>query len=481
MTSRRSGGAPSFPSAPDNAATGFFVAAALWLALSGALGLLAIGLRIYPFEFTMPLGLFNMGLEFEGRRVDVAFINAAVYGWLSNAGFAAIAFMTPRLTGRRMVAEALLMLGVPAWNMALLGGVAFIFIVNPGPNAPLSGMHWLFEGGLAGGAFIVTAVFLATAARSLLNGYVSLWFAGVALLGLLGLVSLSAGMGVFDFFFGLDDLPTALASAYIERAVPALWLLGAAYATLHYVVPRATGQPLASAGVAILTWLTWVVLAPVSALAVLADPSIPFFVTTAGAVATMLLIVPASLAVGNLAGTMQGRWTLLFGAGAIALSAVALAFLLGSSLVEAVGSLRSVRAAVGGTEWQNGAWIWATYGAFTLAAFAMAEHALPRILRRAWGGGLLATAQLWLAFAGAAIAGLALMGGGIAEGSLRGQAAAPEAIDQALLIFRAGGLAGFGLVAVAGLALLANMFVMYTAAEPIEFALPGAAAAPAGH
>ncbi len=64
-----------------------------------------------------------------------------------------------------------------------------------------------------------------------------------------------------------------------------------------------------------LTWLTWLVLAPVSALAVVVDLSIPFFVTTAGTVATMLLLVPAALAVGNLGRTMQGRWTLLFGAG----------------------------------------------------------------------------------------------------------------------------------------------------------------------
>ena len=34
------------------------------------------------------------------QRVDVAFVNATVYGWLTNAGFAAIAFMTPRLLGR---------------------------------------------------------------------------------------------------------------------------------------------------------------------------------------------------------------------------------------------------------------------------------------------------------------------------------------------------------------------------------------------
>src|SRR4029453_19303020 len=96
-----------------------------------------------------------------------------------------------------------------------------------------------------------------------------------------------------------------------------LWLLGMAYAVLHYVVPRAVLQPLASRGVAILTFLTWLVLAPASALAVLVDYSVPFLITSLGATATIALIVPAALAFGNLAITISGRWSVLFGRGEI--------------------------------------------------------------------------------------------------------------------------------------------------------------------
>ena len=39
---------------------------------------------------------------------------------------------------------------------------------------------------------------------------------------------------------------TALASAFFEVALPALWLLGMAFAVLYYVVPRTANQPLAS-------------------------------------------------------------------------------------------------------------------------------------------------------------------------------------------------------------------------------------------
>jgi len=469
------------PDRPDSAATGFLVLATLWLALASGLGVLAIGLRILPFELSIPFGIFDLGFELDARRVDVAFVNATVYGWLTNAGFGAIAFFTPRLTGRRMAMERGLNVALVIWNMTLLGGIGSLYIWDFGPQAPLTALPWLIDGGLAFAALIVAGAFFATAAVALRGAYVGLWFAAVALLGLLGLIGLDATIGLVDWIVGLDDVLVALASAFIDRALVTVWLLGMAYAALHYVVPRAAAQPLAWGGVGWLTWLTWLALAPASALAVLVDDNVPIFVTTIGEVATMLLIVPAALAVGNLVATMRGRLSILFGRGAGTMAAVGLAFLFGASLVEAIGALRDVRMLVAGTEWEDGAFIWAAYGTFTFAAFALAEHALPRVLRRAWGGAFLANAQLWLGFAGAALAGVALMGAGLAEGSMLVQPGAP-AEDPSLIVYRGFALAAFGLVALSGLAMLANLFLMYTSAEPIAYVAPGTpAAAGAGH
>lgn len=470
------------PDGPDSAATGFFVAAALWLAVATGLGALAIGLRLIDVGFSLPLGLFDLSFTFDVRQVDYAFVNATVYGWLTNAGFAAVAFMTPRLLGRRLAFEAGLNGALAIWNLTLAGGIAALYVFDLGANAPLTAFPWLIDGGLATAVLIVTGAFFATAATSLRTAYVSLWFAGVALLALLSLLSLNAGIGLLDFFLDLGELPVALASAFIERDLSVMWLLGMAYAVLHYVVPRGTGQPLAWAGIGMLSFLTWLVLAPLAGLSVLADASIPYVITSAGIVATMLLLVPASLTVVNLAQTMQGRWTLVFGAGTAAFALVSLAFLFAASLLEAIGSLRAVNLLVGGTDWERGAFLWAAYGTFSFAAFALAEHALPRILRRAWGGGFLSSAQLWLAFVGATVAGLALMGGGMAEGSLLGQGTALEAVGEQLLVYRAAAFGGFGMVALAGVAFMVNLFLMYTSGERAEYAVPGqAATAPAGH
>ncbi len=469
------------PDGPDSAATGFLVAAALWLALAGGLGLLAIGLRILGFSFSAPIGFFDLSFHFDERVVGTAFVNATVYGWLSNAGFAALAFLTPRLVGRRLAMEKLLSLALVIWNLSLLGGLALLYVLELGPHSPLSAFPWFIDGGLATAALIVTGSFVVTAGSSLRTGYISLWFGGVAVLALLGLLSLNAGLGLFETFFGLDPLPTALASAFLERAVPALWLLGMAFAALYYVVPQVAAQPLSSGGAAMLAWVTWLVLAPASALAVLVDPSVPYVFTTLGSVATMLLFVPAALTVGNLVATIHGRWTLVFGTGPVAMAAVSLAFLLATSMLAAIASLRSVQAHVAATEWTAGLFVWAMYGAFSLAALAFAEYAVPRALRRAWDGRFLSGAQLWLTFGGAALAGIALMGAGLAEGSLIAQGAAPDAIDAELIVYRAAALASFGLVPLAGLALLTSLFLAYTTAEPVEYAPMQAAPAAAGH
>ena len=470
------------PSGPDSAATGFMVLAILWLTVSLVIAALAMAIRVVPFEVTWPFGIFDLGFELDRRRVDAAFMNATVYGFVSNAGFAAIAFMTPRLVGRPLRWQGLVNVGLAIWNLSLAGGLAALYVFDLGPNSALTAMPWLFLGGLATGALIVTGSFLLTIASSITSAYISLWFAAIALLGLLGLLGLAAAVSLADLFLEIPELAVALISVFVERAILAVWLLGAAYAILHYLVPRAAGQPLASSGLAILTWLTWLALAPASALATLVDPVIPYAITSIGDVATMLLILPAALAVVNLAQTMQGRWSLLLGVGPAAFAAVSLAFLLAVAMLDAIGALRSVEALIGGTEWQRGLFAWAAFGAFGLAALGFGEHALPRLMRRAWGGGFLAAAQLWLVFGGVAIAGLALMGCGLAEGAFRSQGAAPEDVSAGIMPYLLVAAGGIGLAALGALAALVNLFRAYTSAAPAEYVVPGQSApATAGH
>jgi cytochrome c oxidase cbb3-type subunit 1 len=300
----------------------------------------------------------------------------------------------------------------------------------------------------------------------------------VALLGLLGLTTINFVISLLM----LPDVATALASGYVSRTLETVWLLGAALATLYYIVPRASGNPLAAGGMALLAFATWLVLAPLAGLAELVDRSVPYAITTVGSTAAILLLVPAFLAAMNLMLTLRGRMSLLLGPTPVAFGAIGLAFVVASGLLEGIGALRSVAGVVGGTDWILGAFVFLALGACTFAGLALIEHAFPRLLRREWGGGLLSSVTLWTAFGGATVAGLLLIGSGLAEGSMLRQVAQQEEIAAALLPYRAIAFLGLGLVALSGLATLVNLFLMYTSGLPAPVASPTATAtAGAGH
>lgn len=470
------------PSAPDSAATWFMVGAVAWLALALGLGSLAALMRFLPFELSFGLGVFDLGFTFNQARVEQAFDNALVYGWLSNAGFAATAYMTPRLMGRRLAAEKGLFVAFLVWNASALAGLAALYVFDPGPNTALTAFPWLIDGGLSLAALIVTGSFLATVGRHVRSVFVGLWFVGIGLLSLLGLTALNAATGLLDLLIGLPPLAIALGALFIERALVLLWLLPMAYAALLYVVPRVADRPLESSGLARLAWAVWFVSAPLASLATAVDTAVPYFITSLAGAATMVLLLPAALVVANLLFTARGQWRLLFGTGPAAFGAVALAFILGAEMLDAIGTLRSVRTFVGDTDWASGVAAWMLVGGFGLAALGLLEHALPRVLRRDWGHSLLSIAQLWCIFAGATIAGIGLMGGGMAEGAFRAQAAAPDVVAAGLVGYQLVAFAGIGLAALGGLAALVNLFVAYTTADPAEYAIPGrAATAAAGH
>ena len=477
---------PILPNEPDNAATAFLVAALVWFLVATGIGMLWVALQLFPDQLTIRLEMptFSGVLTFElsPATTTSGFWNSLVYGWLGNAGLGAVFFITPRLVGRRLVGETMASAAAALWNVGLVAGLAALYV----PQLTASGT--LTEFPLPVDGVLLLALLLANTAfwRTVLSSaerlpYVSIWYFGVALLALLGLYGL-ATVASFEPFVKLPDAAAALVNAFYGRALETLCLGGLAIGTLYYVIPRAAGNALYSWGLAMLAWLVWLGLSTLAPLAALVDVSVPFAITQIGNVATFLLVLPAFLVVANLLLSLSGRWTLVLSPGTVPFALVALTFLVATSLLEAIGSLGSVRALVGGTEWGTGVRLFALLGTATLAFLALADHAFPRLLRRDWGGTLLAEATLWAAFAGAALSGLALITGGVAHGSLIAQGAPPEEIDGLIFWFRAVLGAGIGLSALAAAVVALNVFLMYTNGRRADYAVLGdAVAAPAAH
>ena len=478
---------PILPREPDNAATAFLVAALVWFLTASGIGLLWVAYQLFPDQLTIHLSMPTLSgvLSFELSPATTAsgFWNSLVYGWLGNAGLGAIFFITPRVLGRRLAGETMASGAAALWNVGLIAGLTAIYVPQ------LAGSGALTEFPLPVAGVLLLALLLANTAfwRTVLGSadrlpYVSIWYFGVALLALLGLYSLISLAQLLSVVkvFSLSPAGMALASAFYGRALETLCLSGMAIGTLYYVIPRAAANPLYSWGLAMLGWLVWLGFSTLAPLASLVDVSVPFAITQIGNVATFLLVLPAFLVVLNLLLSLSGRWTLVLSPGTVAFAVVALTFLVANALLAAIGSLGSVHALVGSTEWGVGVRLFALLGTATLAFLALADHAFPRLLRRDWGGTLLAEATLWAAFAGAALAGLALIAGGVVHGSLLAQAATPDDINGFIFWFRLGLGAGIGLSALAAAIVALNVFLMYTSARPAEYAITtDAVAAPA--
>ncbi|HET7140879.1 MAG TPA: cbb3-type cytochrome c oxidase subunit I [Candidatus Limnocylindria bacterium] len=472
------------PNAPDSAATLWLAVAVVWFVVATGLGALWLLQEIFPqatftWHAAFPFNL-KIWVVLQPDRMLAGFVNAVVYGWLTNAAIGAIWFITPRVTGRPLVSNLGANVALGLWNLAVLLGLATIFMGILPDHGLLSEFTLPVDALGVLAILMVNGVFWGSVARGLgPSTYISVLYFGIGLLAFLGLFTLNAALELITF---ADPWPLLLNDAY-ARALEAYWLLGAAVGTLYYVVPRASGNPLYSGGLALLGWLTWLVLSIVAALAALVDPSVPYLLTTLGSVGTMLLLLPAFLVTANLLLTLRGRWSLLLRFGGLSMALIALAFLVMATIIQAIGGLRSVIAYTGATEWAVGALVYTGLGTYTFAFLALGAHAFPRLLRRASGFGSLTDAAQWLTFAGVAIAGAGLMFSGIAHGSLLAQAAGPDVIASTLVWFRLGAVAGMGLLALGALAFLLDLFLMYTAGEPAVYVTtappPDAAATPA--
>lgn len=471
---------PLIPSRPDSAATGFLVLGALWLVVAAGLGAIWVLMLMFPdqlhftMEFDLPV-IGKLGVDFGADTVSSGFMNALVFGWLSNAAFAAILFITPRLTGVRLLGEPVAWLGMAAWNLGAAAGLAGLYIPQIAGKGMLAEFPLPADGLMLLAMLSVNVAFWRTvlAARQRMP-YVSIWFFGLALLASMGAYALGAAAQAGATFINLDDTMVALIYAFVARALATYWILGVTLGTLYYVVPRATLNGLASGGLAFTSWLLWAGLAGLSAIGALVDPSVPFVITQLGNVGTMLLVAPVFLTVATLGMTLRGRWSLMLSTGAVSLAVIAMAFLVGSTLLEAIGALRSVQGLVRGTEWAAGASLLGTLGAATFAFYAFAEHAAPRMFRRDWAGTPLTDAQLWATFAGTAMAALALIGAGIAHGAMMAQGAPGDQVSGTLIWFRMVAAGGLGLVSLGGICLVGTLFLMYTTARRAEYAMADA-------
>ncbi|MDP8959910.1 MAG: cbb3-type cytochrome c oxidase subunit I, partial [Actinomycetota bacterium] len=220
------------PERPDSAARRHLVAGALFLVVSAALGL-AVTLQVASPGVLGPSALASYG------RLRPAFTNGLIFGWLGLAGFGALYYLTPRLTGVRLWNERLANANLWLSVVVYAAGMLAIGLGYSDGMALLEFPWWLdplVAVTLAVPAVVVTGT---VARRREPNLYVSLWYLLAApywgvLLYAIGSVP------------GLPGAASAIQNWFSARNLIGMWLAGLAVGAIYYVVPKASGNPLYS-------------------------------------------------------------------------------------------------------------------------------------------------------------------------------------------------------------------------------------------
>ena len=469
---------PVLPAGTDAAAKGYFGFGAFWFLTATGIATLA-ALQLVLSDFQLIIGLpFGLTVELTPDTVSAGFRHTFVWGWLTNAALGAIFFILPRATGRPVAHPRIGVLGMATWNVGFAAGLTLLYLPALSETGTLTGFPLPVNVVLVTGLILINVSFWQSL-RGSEAPFVGLAWFGVAMFTLIGMTAEATLVSALD----LSPTAQALAEAVWLRGLSLLWLLGVPIGALHYLIPRLTGQPLASGSLAWFGLGSWAILSVASCFGTAVHPSVPYALVSAGNAATLMLLLPAAAIIGNLAMSLRGRWNLALSPGPMALAVASLVFLGGSVVLAGVGSLREVQSAVARTEWSFGLAAFALGGAATIGLLAVGEHAWPRMLHRSHSGGLLAYVVTWAAVSGAGLAGTALIAAGLFHVGLAADGLTAEEITANLLPIHLFAWACMGLLGLAAAGHATGAYLLAAHGRPVQTTTPGAApaAATAGH
>jgi cytochrome c oxidase cbb3-type subunit I len=348
--------------APDTAASRYLFAATAFLGLGAILWLAALASMRFPGLLPLTFG------HFRAMASIVLFL-----GWLVLGFSAAVFYLLPRLTAAPLQLEKQLNLALPVAVTVVLVGVAVVGLGFGNGGEPFALPWWWDLPVLAVTALPLGPTLLTIRARTEGIVYPSLWYAIAAVVWLPALY-------LIGNLPEISSLAHALADVFFTAGFINVWAVGLAMGTAYYVVPKTSGQPLASRQLAKVGFWSLLFGAIWMGPAQLAAGPQPEWLQAIAAVFGLALPLSAVANATNLALTVKARWpagepivlAALIGSGVVALA----------SLLAGLGSFRSAAVLVGFTTFWEGVYVLFLTGiALLFAAFAW--QAIPNLVGRA--------------------------------------------------------------------------------------------------
>jgi cbb3-type cytochrome oxidase subunit 1 len=297
---------------------------------------------------------------------------ALFLGWLVLGLAAAIFYLLPRLTAGPLRLEKQLNLALPLAVAVVIIGVAVVGLGFSDGREPFALPWWWDLPILALTALPLAPTLLTLRARAEGMVYPSLWFAAAAVIWLPSLY-------VIGNLPLLSSLADALADLVFSAGFINAWAVAVAIGTAYYVVPKVSGQPLASRQLAKVGYWSALFGAVWMGPAQLAAGPQPEWLQAIAAVLGLALPLSAVANATNLALTVKDRWP---ARQPVVLAAVAGSWVVAlASLLAGLASFRSAAVLVGFTVFWEGVYVLFLSGIGLLFA-AFAWQAIPNLVGR---------------------------------------------------------------------------------------------------
>lgn len=384
----------------------FMLGASLkWLVFALVLGAVA-SIKLHAPGFLSSYEFLTYG------RVKPVLNNALMFGFAAQAGLAVSIWMLARLGRARAVAPLVMTLASSVWNVGLAIGVVGIFMGDA------TGYEWLELPGYATPVLFVSALTLSVAMmltfrdRTESELYPSQWYILAALLWFPWVYSSAQLLLVFGSVRGVLQ---SVVAGWAGHNLVSVWLTSLGLATLLYFLPKLSGQPLHSRGLAVFAF--WMLVGMGGLGGVPLGTPAPRWISGLSTGGSILSVV-AVLGVGvNLfltcrAASPNTKWhpaARFFMAGAV--------FYVVATVLKIAAAHPAVHPVVRFTFFEPGTSLLVHYGFFGLTFAGAVYFLAPKLLRVEWPAAGFQRGHIWMGTVGAALAGLPLVVGGLIQGT----------------------------------------------------------------
>lgn len=348
--------------------------AVFWLLFTTVFGLLA-SLKVHWPEFLGGIEYLTYG------RIQAVFHNSFLYGWASCGVFAVGMWMMSRLSQACLRHGSLLLVAGTFWNLTVLAGLAGILL---GETTGFRGLEMApFTAPLLLISYALIAVWgvFTFYARQYQGTYTSQWYLFAGFFWFPWIYSVAQALLVWAPVRGTVQ---SVVNAWYSYNFFALWLVPLALAAIYYFLPKILARPVRYHYLASMGFWLYALIAPWCGVSVLSGGPVPAWISTAGIVASTMLLVPVSIIGINFLVTLSGLYRKARASTTLVFLLVAIFSFLILHVGQALFAYRNYQEIFQFTHVHSAFWVLGMYFFFSMTVFGAVYFLLPRVTGREW-------------------------------------------------------------------------------------------------